>query len=31
MEMINKNKNLLNKFNETWRHSLNRNFGKKRV
>ena len=26
--MINKNKNLINKLNETWKHPLNRNFRK---
>ena len=29
--MKNKNKNLMNKFNETWRHRLNRKFGSNRV
>ena len=29
--MINKNKNLINKFNETWRHPLNRKFSNNRV
>ena len=29
--MINKNKKLINKFNETWRHPLNRKFRNNRV
>ena len=29
--MINKNKNLINEFNETWRHPLNRKLRKNRV
>ena len=29
--MINKNKSLINKFNETWRHPLNRKFRKIRI